>query len=402
MVTSNRAETRAGRLAAAIVGGLFLAAAFGKAWDAREGTRFLWLLARDLLGIEFSAPVLGWMLLGLVIVEAGLGAYLILASPAAVMAWGAAGLLAIFSAAHVWAIFRDAPACGCLGIRAGGEQEAWLGLGRNAAAVYLLAWSAWPGGADRSSPQSGSFSMATARSRTGFTIVEMMVTVVVIAVLGAILAPALQGAREQSRATGSLRLNRQVVAAMSAYAEDFRGGFPFMATPGDPLEPLRVDGQVIPGNFLSGQSRRWLTLCCPGYIEPREAIESARAREVDMELDLPERLVRSHFFATETLFARPQYWYGAEEPTYRAEHFQGTHLWDVMFPSQKGMVVDIRFGLGTDEPPAAGDYLLTAFGDGSADRLEASLPSNGAVLRGHGSLGWPVLSTRNGLHGRDR
>jgi prepilin-type N-terminal cleavage/methylation domain-containing protein len=66
-------------------------------------------------------------------------------------------------------------------------------------------------------------------SRRGFTLVELLVVVGVIAVLVAILLPALNRARESANALKCLSNLRQCGTALSMYLNDNKGWFPYVA-----------------------------------------------------------------------------------------------------------------------------------------------------------------------------
>jgi prepilin-type N-terminal cleavage/methylation domain-containing protein len=64
------------------------------------------------------------------------------------------------------------------------------------------------------------------RRRRAFTLVELLVVIGIIAVLIAILLPALSKARRQAQLTACMSNQKQLVAAMLMYCNDNRGGFP--------------------------------------------------------------------------------------------------------------------------------------------------------------------------------
>ena len=60
----------------------------------------------------------------------------------------------------------------------------------------------------------------------GFTLIELLVVIAIIAVLAAMLLPALNGAKQEGIAVKCLANQRQMILALNAYMEDNREKFP--------------------------------------------------------------------------------------------------------------------------------------------------------------------------------
>lgn len=100
-------------------------------------------------------------------------------------------------------------------------------------------------------------------SRTGFTLVELLVVITIIGILAALITVAASGALKKGRQTAIKVELDQISAALEKYKQDVAGSYP---------PNLQVDGVIIDESQVLNDVRRHLKQAFPRSNEPPELI----------------------------------------------------------------------------------------------------------------------------------
>jgi prepilin-type N-terminal cleavage/methylation domain-containing protein/prepilin-type processing-associated H-X9-DG protein len=76
------------------------------------------------------------------------------------------------------------------------------------------------------------------KKRGGFTLIELLVVIAIIAILAALLLPALSGAKAKARQTQCINNQKQMTLAMTLYLGDYDDVFPGLASRMNGYQPL--------------------------------------------------------------------------------------------------------------------------------------------------------------------
>ena len=124
------------------------------------------------------------------------------------------------------------------------------------------------------------------RKSNGFTLIELLVVIAIIAILAALLFPALMSAKRSGQKASCLSNLRQLATALNAYTDDSSGRIPYATRvgyawsvlgwdPGDGASPATYVRQVVGGQergVFRNYVRNAAVWVCPAYTNPKSVI----------------------------------------------------------------------------------------------------------------------------------
>jgi len=242
------------------------------------------------------------------------------------------------------------------------------------------------------------YSVRPNRSRA-FTLLELLLCIAVVALLIAIIVPALRNVRSRSLAVKTLASLRDSNSVINLYANDWKDRFPDFATPGDgpTIIPLS-DGDTYEMQlyFLSGLS--WNFPLADGYLQGNPFLASAFPAEQIVN----NRGGGSPFELSCAFFTDPAAW--RSETRQGISQLRGTSRYEVTFPSKKGLL-ESTYHAFTDkqQPPTP---ISTVDGGALEVALEEFRPGYASGEQGlpgtfHFFNPYRTLHTVSGVRGRD-
>ncbi|MGI9013189.1 MAG: prepilin-type N-terminal cleavage/methylation domain-containing protein [Phycisphaerales bacterium] len=236
-----------------------------------------------------------------------------------------------------------------------------------------------------------------ARTRDrGFTAIELLVVLAVLAVLIAILLPAVAGVRNRAEDTAAAGALRQTYVALQLYSFEHNLGLPYWNTPGDPDGPYELYGRNVyhfPGSgHFERMSWTWANMIVP-YMSGTSDIGPRPFRLVSHPDD--ETLFLCRFKMTYGAFADPWFW--SDDRPATDSMLRGTRMTEVKWPARKALLIDGA----TNHRLNGGVMVQCAAADGSIGSHPPRSES-GVVDRLHyGAAIAPLFATRYGLRGID-
>ncbi len=340
-------KARLGRTIVALTGCVLLLAAGTKLWDLAafaSAVRVWNIFPSALLGpVTAGLPALELLLgIGCIVTRSRLAA---IAACTLFLTLQIGWLVLYFSG--------KAPECSCFGVldkwvreRAGLTYDMFKS---GALAILSLAGAiltpSTPSMPSTPSPSASSDISIEARRSPGFTIIEMMVCLTVLALFMAILVPTLSGLRERARSSKSLSHLRQHGVAMTGYTSDFKGYLPAIGTPQDPSMTLSATGERIDVPiFLIGAAYWNYPLLEAGYYPgkgPNDEVffDAGKHARIAESIRLGSPAGANSFMQSCSTLAQPEYW----NPLTRtgSQQWGATRLADVTLPSRKAMLLNI-------------------------------------------------------------
>jgi prepilin-type N-terminal cleavage/methylation domain-containing protein len=258
-------------------------------------------------------------------------------------------------------------------------------------------------------------------SRRAFSLIELLVVIGVLAVVLALVLPALAKSRGQARQVSNLSNCRQLATLVTAYATDNKDVAPTLFPPvyvnpmlNVPWSEAAIGTTKLRGAWFDNGTKFQLLLRPLPPLTTFRAVEFPRGGPT-IEVDGQRTSLVNHFMLSDPFYADPDYW--TFDKQIGPAQWRPQRLTSVAFPSAKGMIFQYvlygRAGFETGFPACCPENMVApvAWSDLSATdevlgKLRWGVPN--AWHHGipapptTGSKATPLMGTERGILGRDR
>jgi hypothetical protein len=249
-------------------------------------------------------------------------------------------------------------------------------------------------------------------SRSGWTLIETLVSVGVIGILVALLVPVIGRARERAGETRHVAYSRQCAELVLGWTVEHADTFP-SARP-DVVYPTDAEG-VGGVSIGSDAGARWRTadlwpgvvLGRSGMLEWAEVLFAGR-----FDSGVPHQVLAPHFMLSNSFVADPRLWSSVDSTTMSSDvlmqFLRDVRLTEVSSPSRKVMIYDrglyylrrreegLLYGLPDVRTP-----MSFADGHGAATPISGVAPPAHNPLNDTSTANVAIHNTPNGVHGVD-
>ncbi len=251
--------------------------------------------------------------------------------------------------------------------------------------------------------------MKARTTRDAFTLIEVLAVIAIVAVLLAILLPALSGARESAKLNTHRANMRECLNTITLYSQSFGDSFPFMGVVGHPelgVEEFddfipQVQGMSYNAAYFSANSFHWPTAVQrAGFDIAATAEPDPERRQYMLDRYHNPELLGSAYQLTHATVATPDYWNTGPAPFFEPHYFKPMRTHQVRYPSSKGLLLALRLGFYDATDDEEKDWVLVGLGDNSVSK-KTYPGENGIEYRPYSCLPFPIMTTVDGLEGRD-
>ena len=382
---------QASKIAAWIFAGVMLVAGIGKFIDLSVFRTSLdtWVLlpetAKALLTL--AVPLLEVILGLIIILSASKPAYIAMAT-----------MILLFTIGYIAHVVIVAPPdCNCIALLSrfnDWQSSVWKVVVRNALLLFfwICGWWSIAQSPTKSQLQEHQTAVGSTMPTRGFTIVEVLASVMVIAIIISIMLPSLAGARDLARDTHSLATVGSHAKAMAIYQTDHNDAFPAFVPRGAIAVTFIIAGQPYSINGYFGQVYTWHFGMSERYYD---------SQVLGPVFQRPGRdpwLVTDYRYSASFL-ADPVFW--NERTRIGPEQWRGQHGHAVRYPSAKCLLVDDRVMDNADPRKGVIAMVDTSASARHPQDMSGPLPDGEGNWPGTWSSGRVGIHTIDGINGRD-